>query len=194
MSSILSARRNNTYSVENIELMKRLLIATIVLSVCVSGILLAGTIRTLRELRMTKQSLINGRAELSEIKVQMLKENEHNYTQWSKTGVLDSFAVTMSGWAKAGSINLTTLAPEGDPVSTDIEMSGEKLGTWNASRIKVKGTAPYSNVMAFLEDFRSVNAPVRLESFSIDSVDTGCGEVSFELVVTVYEKQVAKSS
>ena len=105
-------------------------------------------------------------------------------------GGVDSFAVQLVRWAADRKIRVESFVPEGAPTVTEITIDGSKLGVWNSSKVRVKGQGGYAELMSFLDEFRSPRMPVQLDSFALQSAGAGGkAVVSFDLVLTVYEKK-----
>ena len=104
-------------------------------------------------------------------------------------GGVDSFAVQLARWAAVRGVRVESFVPEGAPAATEITLDGSKLGVWNASKVRVKGQGDYAQLMSLLDEFRNRRMPIQLNSFALQSAQAGGkGVVSFDLVLTVYEK------
>lgn len=185
--------RRIPHNPESMARAKNVLFAVIILGVVFGGFMLTSSLIGLRSVREAKLSLKNSKlqfAELSRQSVQMRREDLHKHK--SSSG-LETFALTLSKWADARNVQITSLMPEGTPLETDVEVDGAKLGTWNAGKVRVKGNAAFPNAMGLLSEFHKTDLPIQLDSFSMTSVDSKASMVSFELVLTVYEKKAGVS-
>jgi hypothetical protein len=105
-------------------------------------------------------------------------------------GGVDFFAVKFDEWAQQERVRIESFVPEGAPTVNEIESDGVKLGTWNAFKVRAKGTGQYEAVIRLLNRFRHSDLPVRLDSFALyGNSDTGGLSISFDVVITVYEKK-----
>ena len=79
---------------------------------------------------------------------------------------------------------------KGAPVPADVKSDGTSLGTWNAIKVRVKGHGEFKQLMSLLDEFRHTRTPVRIEGFMLQTASTPeRAMVSFELTLTVFEKQ-----
>ena len=176
-------------NIENAYRSKRAFIVIAILAVIICAVQLVGVIRELRSVNEARKSLSISSGDLDRITRQLPDMRRLAVAGRASSGGLDLFATTLSESAKSLGVSITALLPEGSPSASDIVVSDTKLGTWNATRLRVKGMAPFTNAMAFLDTFRGLMEPVRIDCYTVESNDTGHGEVSFELVLTVYEKR-----
>jgi len=106
----------------------------------------------------------------------------------ASTGV-ERFAVQMDAWANAHRVRMVSLTPEGTEESEVVVFEKTRVGRWASDRVNVRGQGQFEEVMDVLEEFSRRPAPLRLESFSLRSVDSGVtGTVEFNITVTVYRK------
>jgi len=178
------------YSPENVERVRYAQIGVGVVTIAICGYLAITTVLSLRQGWGAEQALGQARMEFAALSRQAAVERRQEQLQPHPSGGgVDSFAVQMSAWAKARGIYLESLVPEGTPIPTDIAADGVKLGAWNASKVRIKGSGDFHQTMSLLDEFRDARLPVRLESFALQSLQRpGRSEVSFDLVLTVYEK------
>ncbi|MCX8052705.1 MAG: hypothetical protein N3B12_02770 [Armatimonadetes bacterium] len=105
-------------------------------------------------------------------------------------GGVDSLAVFIARWAAERGVSVESFVPEGTPATAEITIDESTLGVWNSSKVRVKGQGDYAGLMSLLEELRNPPLPVKLDSFAFRSIwDGGRALVSFDLVLTVYEKQ-----
>jgi hypothetical protein len=178
------------YSPENVERVKYAQIGVVALTVAVCGYLAATALLSLRQVWGAQRALGQARMEFAALSRQASGEQRRERLQPPpSSGGVDSFAVQMSAWAKARGIYVESLVPEGTPVATEIDAEGTKLGTWNASKVRVKGNGDFHQIMSLLDEFRDTRLPARLESFALQSSQQpGKSVVDFDFVLTVYEK------
>lgn len=158
----------------------------------VTCLYLAGTtFAAMREVWSARSMVRKCKAEAATLSRQSASEGrvEARHAQPGDGGV-DAFAVRFSGWAAARSVQVESFIPEGAPAAIAVSVGGSDLGTWTASRVRVKGRGGFRQLMSLLDEFRDPGFPVKLESFSLQASRTASHSlVGYDLVLTVYEKK-----
>ena len=166
-------------------------IGAVVLTVGICGYVAITTLSEVRDVWQARQSLARDIAETKTLK----REAAHlRKTQAVRppirAGGVDSFAVTLAGWARQRGVTVESMAPEGSAAVTEIKVGESNLGTWSANKVRIRGQGAFASVMDLLDEFRVPDMPVQLESFVFQSVRNGTGNsVSFDLLLTVYERK-----
>ncbi len=107
-----------------------------------------------------------------------------------RAGGVESFALEFSESAAARDVKIESVTPEGAPAAVEIKVGEAKLGTWNATKVRVQGRGKFASVMDLVGEFGDPNLPVRLESFAFrSSGNADDGAVGFNLLLTVYEQK-----
>ena len=175
----------------NLEYVNRLKIAMITTSI-IGGIICAfsliNTTIAYHQLNQAKTSLNKTNMQYKELSKQLVSPNTSKYILSNSIGGVEVFAVNLTRSARSGGVKITTIVPEGMPVSNDIEINGLKLGKWTSSKIRAKGNARFADVLKLMKLLSEFSSPVELKSFLISS-SSRTDEVIFELVLIVYEKQ-----
>ena len=162
------------YSPENVKRAKYAQIGVVILSALICGYLIVTTVLGMRDIWGAQEMLRRGKRESAELSRQSANDlrRESKYPATCNGGV-DAFAVQFSAWANARNIHLDSFVPEGTPSPAQIKVDGSDLGLWNSSKVRVRGSGEYLQVMSLLDKFRCPNAPVQLESFSFQASRTG---------------------
>jgi hypothetical protein len=183
------------YNVENLGRARTAQIAAIVMTVVVSGFLITTTAMSTRAVWRAEQELRRQKAEsvrLSREAAAMRRESET--PEISDEGGLETLAVRFASWAVARGVVVESLVPEGPPSPNEVKVGTVKLGTWNLSKVRIKGQGGFPELLGLLEELRNPKMPVKLESFQIQTVeDNRQSGVGFDLLLTVYEKKERKS-
>ncbi|MCX6345342.1 MAG: hypothetical protein NT018_09765 [Armatimonadetes bacterium] len=177
------------HNMNNVGRMKHVAYAVVLLGMVISGILAVNALIGLREVLDCELAQQARRTELSQLSLQLVQMQRLPSNERLSPGGLEVFAVTLFDWAKARNVNVSSIVPEGVPVSTEVEISGTRIGKWKACLVRVKGEAHYANAMNLIAQLRNIPTPVEVASCSLKSTDAMNGEISFDLVLTVYEKQ-----
>lgn len=179
------------YNPENVVRVRYAQIALALVAAVVCGYLAITTVLNMRGVWDAENSLRRAKAEAANLSRQASSEEKREATMPPpRSGGVDSFAVQVAGWARPRGISVESLIPEGSPTITEVAAGGAKLGTWAAHRVRVKGCGEFMQLMSLLDELKTTNTPVRLETFALQSAQSaGRGMVSFDLVLTVYEKK-----
>lgn len=103
---------------------------------------------------------------------------------------VEAFAVQMAAWASAHNVSVESLSPEGVEGTQAVDFENTTLGQWATNKVSVRVGGQFDQVMNVLGELCTYTAPVRLESFSLQSVDGGAtGVVEFQIMVTVYRRK-----
>jgi hypothetical protein len=183
------------YSPENVERARYAQIGVLVLAVAVSGYLAVATFSGIRRVWNAQSLLGSARMESGNLSRQAatLKRDEAKQPMRHDGGV-DVFALQLSRWATEQGIKVESVTPQGAPVASDITVDNASLGTWNAVKVRVEGHGDYPRVLSLLNRFRDPGMPVKLESFAFQSASAGVNdEISFDLMLTVYERKAEAS-
>lgn len=181
---------NGLYEPENMQRVKLGQLGVVVLALAIGGYMAAGTVFSLNEVWTAQRSLGAAKTESAELSRDAAKERkaESAYHGPEAAGV-DAFAVRFSQWARARAIRVDSYTPEGAPSPSEIVSQDVKLGTWNASKVRIKGHGDYWQLVSLLGEFQTTKAPVRLESFVLQSTQqVGGAGVTFDLLLTVFER------
>lgn len=177
------------YAPENLERSRYAQIAALVVAVGVCGYMASKTLTEVRDVHRAQQNLSAEMQDARKLSRQSaIEEKREAALPPPSDGGLDIVAVQFSRWARELGVRIGSFTPEGTPTASEIKFGDVKLGNWNSYRVRVAGSGPFPNLMDLLDRFRDPGYPIRLESFSITSSGDG-GEVTFNLVVTVYEKK-----
>ena len=179
------------YAPENLKRVRYAQIGIGLVTLTICGYTAAVTLLGLRDVWRVEHSLYTAKsssAELSRTEAQEAKLEARKPSP--DNGGIDTFAVRMSAWARSRRVFIESFSPEGPPVPTEMKSDGASLGTWNATKVRVKGHGEFHNLMGLLDEFRRTRAPVRIEALKLQTAATlERVLVSFELTLTVYEKQ-----
>ena len=179
------------YAPENLKRVRYAQIGLGLVTLTICGYTAAVTLMGVRDVWGVEHSLRAAKsssAELSRTEAREAKLEAHRPP--TDTGGIDSFAVQVSAWARPRHVFIESFSPEGPPIPTDVKSDGTSLGTWNAIKVRVKGHGEFKQLMGLLDEFRRTRAPVRIEAFTLQTATTPERVmVSFELTLTVYEKQ-----
>ena len=183
--------RPSVYAPENLKRVKYAQVGLALVTLTICGYTAAVTLLGLRDVWRIEHSLRSAKsssAELSRTEAREAKLEAHRPP--TDTGGIDSFAVRMSAWARARHVFIESVSPEGPPAPTEVTSGGMSLGTWNATKVRVKGHGEFQQLMVLLNEFRRTRSPVRIEAFKLQTAATPQRVlVSFELTLTVFEKQ-----
>ena len=178
------------YTPENLRRMKhgQLVVGLIVLVVC--GYLIFGTFGSLRGVWRTRRLISAANKEsanTSRIAAKMVKQETGKPPVTD--GGLDSFALCLSRLAREQSVSIESMDPEGASEGQEITVGDVKLGKWQAEKVRVTGAAGFVSFAALIHRLQNPQMPFRLDSFALraDRGDSD-GSVTFDLVLTVYEK------
>lgn len=171
-------------------------IGAVVLSLAICGYLAVTTLTQIRQAWQARQSLARDIVENRTLRREAARLRKAEASrQPIKSGGVDMFAVTFAAWAREKGVTVESMAPEGSPAATEIKLGESKLGVWNANKVRIRGQGAFAGVMGLLKKLRRPETPVQLESFVFQS---SSGEtnasVSFDLLLTVYEKKIDGSS
>lgn len=179
------------YCSENVRRIRYAQICVGVLSAVICGYLVVISVLGLRETCNAERLLRREKKESFELlrRAGHLRQQDRQMRP-SGADKVDAFAVTFSEWAEYRGLKVESLIPEGSPAPTEVAVGQTKLGVWNANKVRVKGRGPFPRLMELLDEFRAPRVPVQLESFAIRSAVGGDGgNVTFDLLLTIYEKQ-----
>lgn len=174
---------------ENVNRLRYARIGVAIISAGLCGFLIVNTVLGLRDIWSAEADLKAGRSRIFQLASTLsnMKREQRNLSPMGSTGV-DSFAVSFASWAREQGVSIQSLVPEGAPSTSKIEFEDADLGDWDAAKIRVKGDADFDKFVGLLRKFRDPEMPVQLESFGLQS-GGGSGTISFELLLTVYEKK-----
>jgi hypothetical protein len=181
---------NGLYEPENMRRVKLAQVAVIVLSVAVGGYIAVSTFLSMHEVWSAQQSLGAAKTESAELSRGVARQiKAEARLSPPETGGGDAFAVRFSQWARPRAIVIDSFTPEGAPIPSEIASGDAKLGSWNANKVRIKGDGDYWQVMSLLHEFEVTRMPVKIESFVLQSSQqAGRGTITFDLLLTVYEK------
>lgn len=179
------------YNPDNVDRSRYAQIGVIALAVVLCGYAFIVLSLDMRALKQSKSSLAQ------------LKLNEKKLMRQSKGSLKDSltteaatdagverFAADVAGWAKARRVQIESLTPEGSPGTVDVKIEDTPLGQWTSQTLRVQGRGQLNKVMELLDQLRNPIVPSELKSFSLQALNNGSdGSVTFQLVLTVYEKK-----
>lgn len=179
------------YSPDNIKRVKHAQIGVAVLAALVCTYLIGTTLSSLREIWTAERQLRQGKTDAATLSREAANQRRQVAKQKDLgNGGVDAFAVLISSWAKQRKIHIESVIPEGAPTVTQVKQNGSDLGTWNASRVRVKGRGEFWKVMDLLNLLGKPLFPAQLASFRLEAEDRGNGGfVAFDLVMVVYEKK-----
>jgi|GEM_PF-1024439 len=184
-------RSPKLYCAENVQRARYAQIAVAVLALAVSGYLVTSTFTGIREVWSAQRQLKQEKMETGKLsrEVSAMKREQAKQPRAVACGV-EAFAVKFSQWANERNVKVESLMPDGMPVETAVKVDDADLGTWNAIKVRVEGSGDFQRLVSLLDQLRSPGMPVQLESFSLQSSpSSGADNVSFELMLTVYEKK-----
>lgn len=179
------------YTSENVKRAKYAQVATAILAGSVCAYLVFTTISGVRDVWNSEFALRRERQATVKLAKDAAKLRRDKCVQAAPSnGGLEHFAVAFSRWASARELEIDSIAPEGAPSLTPITFGNAKLGDWAVSKVRVKGSGPFTQFQSLLNGLSRPGMPVQLESMQIQSTDqSGNGSVSFDLLVTVYERK-----
>lgn len=183
------------YSFENVERAKYAQIGVVVISGLICAYLIITTFMGMREVWNTQSALRSGKEESIKLthEAKELRQQSNNQPA-PDDGGLEQFAVQFSQWAGSRGIKIESLCPEGSSSPTEVKLDNAKLGVWNMNKVRVKGSGLYPQFMSLMTKLTNPGMPVQLESFQIQSCESGRdGLISFDLMLTVYEKKAGAS-
>ncbi len=179
------------YNPENVSRLRYVQIGTAVVTGALCLYLAGTAVLSMREVWSAESRLKKGKMEAAALSREVASKSRQEAARPpASSGGVDAFAVKFSSWAAARRMQVESIVPEGTPVPTQIKVGGSDLGTWDATRIRVRGQGGYAELMDLLDELREPELPVKLESFALQAGTTnGKGIVEFDLVFTVYEKK-----
>ena len=182
------------YCPENVEKARYAQIAVTVLAVAVSGYLAISTFSGVRQVWNAQSMLTKERVESAGLsrEVSAMKRQQEKMPPRSNGGV-DAFALQLSHWAAERKIKIEAVTPQGSPVANDVTVGSANLGAWNAVKVRVEGEGDFPRVKGLLDKFRKPGLPVQLESFAFQSSGNDSDAVTFDLMLTVYERKIGTS-
>ena len=182
------------YSIENVERAKYAQIGVAVISCLICAYLIITTVMGMREVWNTQSALRSGKAESIKLTHEAKELRQQNKNRPAPdNGGLEQFAVQFSQWAGTRGIRIESLAPEGSASPTEVTLDNAKLGVWNTNKVRVKGSGLYPQFMSLMTKLTNPGIPVQLESFQIQSSESSSGLISFDLMLSVYEKKAGES-
>ena len=179
------------YSPDNVERARRVQIGVAILAAVLCAYMAFSTLTSMREVWAARRMLRGQKTKT----VQLLRDaadlREQRVRQAPMpAGGVESFAVEFARSASAGGVKVESVTPNGVPAATEIKIGDAKLGTWNATRVRVQGRGEFTSVMDLVSEFSDPDLPVRLESFAFrSSGSAGDGAVEFNLLLTVYQQK-----
>jgi len=177
------------YTSENLVRANYARIGMIVFTVVICGYLVVSTALSVREIVSADKALHAERKAVNRLQLDASGKRKRDASEPAPSvGGVESFALTFSQWAASYEARIESITPEGAPVPSDVSFGNVKLGTWNASRVRVQGKGNYDSFMSLVERLKSPGMPAKLESFSIETCDSRAGTVNFDLVLTIYKK------
>lgn len=183
--------RPSLYTTANVERASYAGIGVAVIAVALCGYFIISTLLSIQKVthaERLKSSVALQSATLSREVANLRKQAADQ--EPGRSGGVEEFAMQVSRWARENRVNVESLTPEGTPTTADIKVDDAKLGVWNAHRVRVEGRGRYSAVKSFLNEFRNPSTPIRLDSFALQTVDSGTvGVVGFNILLTIYEKK-----
>lgn len=178
------------YTLENVGRIKYAQMVVIGISAVICGYLMLTSVLSMREIWTAGRSLHREQKEYTRITREMKRLNQVETTMQPLTsGGVELFAVQFSQLAGSRGLKVESLVPEGAPTATDITVNNEKLGSWNASKVRVQGYGDFSKLMNLLKELGKPQQPAKLESIALQSSESSNGTVRFDIVLTVYEKK-----
>lgn len=183
------------YSPENARRIRSAQLGIAALSGIVCTYLVATTAMGMRDAWSVRSLLRQEKTEVAALSRQEATERRQEAARpRPSAGGVDAFAVILSGWADARGIRIESVVPEGSPAVTQVNYDSTDLGTWNTSRVRVKGTGQYHRLMDLLDKFRRPGFPVQIASFGLQAAgDRGEGIIAFDLVFVVYKEKGRES-
>ena len=174
---------------ENVSRLGYARIGVAIISAGFCGFLIINTVLGLRDIWSAEAGLKAGKSRIFQITRTLndMKREDAHLSEMGATGV-DSFAVSFATWAREQGVSVQSLVPEGAPSTSKVTFDDANLGDWDAAKIRVKGDADFGKFVGLLQKLRDPEMPVQLESFGLQSSGNS-GGVSFELLLTVYEKK-----
>lgn len=179
------------YSSENVARAKYAQMIAVISAAIICGYLLFTTVFGTREIWQSQAMLKRGKTEKFQLarEANQLKAQEAKLTPPANGGV-EAFAVELSKWANQRGLQIDSLVPEGAPAASEVTIDNIKLGTWAANQVRIQGQGQFDKFMDLLDQLRRPNMPIQLTSFTLQSPDgVEDAMVSFDLVLTVYEKK-----
>ncbi len=177
------------YTPENLVRANYARVAMIIATIAICGYLVISTAMSMREILSAGKALRAERQAVNRLRLEASDKRRRDASESaSRAGGVESFALTFSQWAKSYEARIESITPEGSPVPSNVSFGDVKLGTWNASRVRVQGKGNYDSFMSLVDKLKSPGMPAKLESFSVETCDSRAGTVNFDLVLTIYEK------
>lgn len=183
------------YSPENVDRAKYAQIGMLVLAAAVCGFFAFSAVSSANEIWSAQKALSKEKKDLVNLTRQesKLHQEEAGLPPPSHGGV-EEFAVMFANWAQEGNLYIESVVPEGTPTDSEIAVDDIQLGTWTASKVRVRGKGQFTELVALFDRFRKPGMPVSLDSFTLQTADENTvSYVAFELVLTVYEKKSGES-
>ncbi|MHB9036222.1 MAG: hypothetical protein ACYC64_06115 [Armatimonadota bacterium] len=178
------------YTSENVTRANYAKIGTAIFALAACGYLVVTSALSLREIWSADRALHNERQAAISLRREANEKRKLDAEQPPpNAGGVEAFALTFSQWATIHGARVESLVPEGAPAPSEVAFGSVKLGTWNSNKVRVQGRGAFASLMSLLDKLKNPGMPVQLESFSIQTSDSRAGSVSFDLVVTVYEKK-----
>lgn len=174
-----------------IDRIKYIYIFAIALAVVLGGYMLFVGVSSITVAANTERVLRSRRAESVQLSAQVkhVQTESPRFTSRRSTGV-EAFAVQISAAARAHHVSIESFAPEGVEGTASVDFDNTALGEWATNKVNVKGRGQYDQVMNVIEGLCTYSTPLKLESLSLDSVDSGIsGAVQFQITVTVYRRK-----
>ncbi|MCE5315390.1 MAG: hypothetical protein ABFD49_06315 [Armatimonadota bacterium] len=178
------------YTSENVGRANSAKIGTAALTLLVCGYLIVTSALSARDIWGADRALHNERSAAASLSREAGEKRIRDSREpQPMPGGVEIFALAFSRWAAADGVRIESMMPEGAPVESEVSFGDVKLGKWNANKVRVEGEGAYPSLMSLLDRLKDPGMPVQLESFSIRAADNRAGTVSFNLVLTVYEKK-----
>ncbi|MEN6355965.1 MAG: hypothetical protein ABFD83_02645 [Armatimonadota bacterium] len=177
------------YTLENVDRAGKARIGAGIVALIICGYLIATSALSMREIWSANKALQKEKSAAISTKREADNKHKRDASEpLAGMGGVESFALTFSQWAKLDGASVESIVPEGPPAASQITLGNVKLGNWNASKVRVQGSGEFTSLTCLLDRLKNPGMPVQLESFSIETSDSRTGKVSFNLVLTVYEK------
>jgi len=179
------------YSADNVERARYVQISVAILAALLCAYMAFSTLTSVREVWAARRMLGGERTKTLQLLREAADLRERRARQAPmRAGGVESFAVEFSRSASAGGVKVESVTPDGVPAATEIKVGDAKLGTWNATRVRVRGRGKFTSVMDLVSKFGDPDMPVRLESFAFRSSGSASdGAVEFSLLLTVYQQK-----
>ncbi len=179
------------YKLANVERARYAQIGVAILAAALCAYMAFSTLTGVREVWAARRMLHGQKTKTLELLSEAADLREQRARQTPMlTGGIEVFAVEFSRAATEKQVTVESVTPEGNPTATEISIGDAKMGTWNATKVRVQGAGPFASVMDLVGEFGDPHLPVRLESFAFRSSGKACdGAVGFNLLLTVYEQK-----